>query len=258
MHSPLAYIHPEAQIGENVIIEPFAYIDKDVVIGDGTRIYSHGVVLRGSRIGKECRIFPGAVIGGIPQDLKFKGEYTLAILGDRVQVRESATVNRGTKVSGKTVVENDVLIMANAHVAHDCIVRHNAILANSVALAGHVEVGEYTVMGGLSAVHQFTKIGAHVMVSGGSLVHNNVPPYITVARDPLKFMGINAEGLKRRGFSKAQIDEIHNIYRVLYFNKMNTTQALEYIEEHFEPTPERDKILDFIRNIDKRRGLVRA
>ncbi len=256
MISPLAHIHPDAKIGQNVRIDPFAYIEGDVEIGDGTHIYSHAVVMNGSRMGKECKIFPGAVIGAIPQDKKFKGEYSLAILGDRVTVRESATVNRGTEASGQTVVGNDVLIMANAHVAHDCIVGDQVILANSVALAGHVEVADWAILGGLAAVHQFVRIGAHVMVSGGSLVHNDVPPYITVARDPLKYMGVNSTGLKRRGFSPEKIREIHEIYRHLYLKNMNFAQAMKYIEENFEPTPERDYILKFIR--DSKRGVVKG
>ncbi len=256
MISPLAYIHPDAKIGKNVRIDPFAYIEGDVEIGDDSHIFSNAVVMEGSRIGKECKIFPGAVVGAIPQDKKFKGEYSLAILGDRVTVRESATVNRGTEASGKTIVGNDVLIMANAHVAHDCEVGDHVILANSVALAGHVQVHDWAILGGLAAVHQFVRIGAHVMVSGGSLVHNDVPPYITVARDPLKYMGINSTGLKRRGFKPGKIREIHEIYRHLYLKNMNLSQAMEYVEEHFEPTPERNYILEFIRA--SKRGVVKG
>lgn len=256
MHSELAYIHPEARIGENVIIEPFSYIDKDVVIGDGSHIGPHAVIYAGSRLGKNNRIFPGAVIGAIPQDLKFQGEYTLAILGDNVTVRESATVNRGTKASGKTVVGSHVLIMANAHVAHDCVVGDHVIMANSVALAGHVQVGDWTVMGGLSAVQQFVKIGQHVMVSGGSLVRKDVPPYIKVGKTPLQYEGINSVGLRRRGFSDDKIRELHAIYRVVYQRGMNVSQAVEFIEKNFEPTPERDLILDFIKQSVK--GIVRG
>ena len=256
MLSPLAYIHPEARLGENVTVEPFAYIDKDVVIGDHSYIGPNAVIYAGSRLGKHNRIFPGAVIGAIPQDLKFKGEYTLAILGDYVTVRESATVNRGTSASGKTVVGSHTLIMANAHVAHDCVVGEHVVMANSVALAGHVEVGDWAVLGGLAAVQQFTKIGAHVMVSGGSMVRKDIPPFIKVGKSPLTYEGVNSLGLRRRGFSNEKIREIQDIYRAIYLKGMNTKQALAYVEEHFPPTPERDMILEFIKNSTN--GIVRG
>ncbi|NPA43343.1 MAG: acyl-ACP--UDP-N-acetylglucosamine O-acyltransferase [Chlorobi bacterium] len=256
MHSPLAYIHPEAQLGENVVVHPFSYIDKDTVIGDNTVIGPNATIYAGSRIGKNGRIFPGAVIGAIPQDLKFEGEYTLAILGDNVTVRENVTVNRGTKASGKTVVGNNVLLMANAHVAHDCIVKDHAIIVNNVALAGHVEVGEWTIIGGLAAVQQFVKIGPHVMVSGGSLVRKDIPPFVRVAKEPLQYVGVNSIGLRRRGFTDEKIREIQDIYRILYLSGMNIGQALEYIEKEMPVSKERDMIIDFIRNSTK--GIVRG
>jgi len=256
MHSPLAFIHPEAKLGENVIVEPFSYIDKDVEIGDNTHIGPNAIIYAGSRIGKNGRIFPGAVIGAIPQDLKFKGEYTLAILGDNVIVRENVTVNRGTEASGKTVVGNNVLLMANAHVAHDCIVKDHAIIVNNVALAGHVEVGEWTIIGGLAAVQQFVKIGPHVMVSGGSLVRKDIPPYVRVAKEPLQYVGVNSIGLRRRGFTDEKIREIQDIYRILYLSGMNIAQAVEYIEKEMPASYERDLILDFIRRSTK--GIVRG
>jgi UDP-N-acetylglucosamine acyltransferase len=256
MHSGTSYIHPEAKLGDNVVIHPFSYIDKDVVIGDNTEIGPNATVYAGSRIGKNCKIFPGAVIGAIPQDLKFEGEYSLAVIGDYVTVRENVTVNRGTKASGKTVVGNHVLLMANAHVAHDCIVKDHAIIVNNVALAGHVEIGEWTIIGGLAAVQQFVKIGAHVMVSGGSLVRKDVPPFIRVAKEPLQYVGINSIGLRRRGFSNQTIREIQDIYRVLYLSGMNISQALEYIEKKLPVSEERDMIIEFIRNSSK--GIVRG
>ncbi len=256
MISDLAYIHPEAELGKNVVVEPFSYIDKNVVIGDNTVVGPNATILSGSRIGKNCQIFPGATIGAIPQDLKFEGEDSLAILGDYVVARENVTVNRGTKASGQTVVGNHVLLMANAHVAHDCIVHDHAILVNNVALAGHVEIGEWTILGGLSAVHQFVKIGPHVMVSGGSLVRKDIPPYIKVAKEPLQFTGINSIGLRRRGFSNEKIREIQDIYRALYLKGMNISQALEYIEKEIPASYERDLILDFVKNSS--RGIVRG
>jgi UDP-N-acetylglucosamine acyltransferase len=256
MHSPLAFIHPEARLGKNVTVEPFSYIDKNVEIGDNTVIGPNATVYSGSRIGKNCKVFPGAVIGAIPQDLKFEGEETLAIIGDYVTVRENVTVNRGTKASGKTVVGNHVLLMANAHIAHDCIIKDHAIIVNNVAVAGHVEVGEWSILGGLAAVQQFVKIGPHVMVSGGSLVRKDVPPYVRVAKEPLQYVGINSIGLRRRGFPDQKIREIQDIYRVLYLSGMNISKALDYIEKELPASAERDIIIDFIRNSTK--GIVRG
>ncbi len=250
------YIHPEAKLGKNVIVHPFSYIDKDVVIGDNTVIGPNATIYAGSRIGKNCKIFPGAVIGAIPQDLKFEGEYTLAIIGDHVTIRENVTVNRGTKASGKTVVGNHVMLMANAHIAHDCIIGDRAIIVNNVAVAGHVEIGEWAILGGLAAVQQFVKIGAHVMVSGGSLVRKDVPPYIKVAKEPLQYVGINSTGLRRRGFTTEKIREIQDIYRILYLSGMNISKALDYIEKELPATEERDLIINFIKNSSK--GIVRG
>ncbi len=256
MISPLAYIHPDAQLGENVTVHPFSFIDENVVIGDHTVIGPNATIYAGSRIGKHGQIFPGAVIGAIPQDLKFEGEESLAVLGDYVTVRENVTVNRGTKASGKTEVGNHVLLMANAHIAHDCIVKDHAIIVNNVALAGHVEIGEWTIIGGLAAVQQFVKIGPHVMVSGGSLVRKDVPPFVRVAKEPLQYVGINSIGLRRRGFTDPTIREIQNIYRVLYLSGMNITKALEYIEKELPASRERDIIINFIKNSTK--GIVRG
>ncbi len=256
MISPLAFVHPEAQLGENVIVHPFSYIDKNVVIGDHTEIGPNATIYYGSRIGKHGKIFPGAVVGAIPQDLKFEGEESLAIIGDYVTIRENATINRGTKASGKTVVGNHVLIMANAHIAHDCILEDHVIIVNNVGLAGHVEIGEWTILGGMAAVQQFVKIGPHVMVSGGSLVRKDVPPFVRVAKEPLQYVGINSIGLRRRGFSEEKIREIQDIYRVLYLSGMNISKALDYIEKELPVSPERDLIIDFIKNSTK--GIVRG
>lgn len=256
MNQPLAYIHPQAKIARNVVVEPFTTINNDVVIGSGTWIGSNVTIMEGARIGKNCRIFPGAVISAIPQDLKFEGEDSLTVIGDNTTIRECVTINRGTNDRGKTVVGDNCLIMAAAHIAHDCIVGNNSIIVNGVLLGGHVIVGEYAVLGGLSAIHQFIHIGDHAMISGGSLVRKDVPPYTKAAKEPLSYVGINSVGLRRRGFSSSKIKEIQDIYRILYQKNYNTTQAIEIIEAEMEATPERDEIMLFIRN--SQRGIMKG
>jgi UDP-N-acetylglucosamine acyltransferase len=256
MISNLAYIHPDARIGENVTIDPFAYIAGDVTIGDGTWIGPHATLLDGARIGKNCKIFPTAVISGIPQDLKFRGEETTAELGDKTTAREGVTVNRGTAAVGKTVVGNDCLLMAYAHIGHDCAIGNYCIIGNSTGLAGEVKVGDWAILSGGTLVHQFTRIGAHVIVGGGSKIRTDVPPFIKADREPLSYMGLNTVGLTRRGFDKERIDEIHNIYRIIYQNGMNVSQALEHIDNTYKSSVDRDYILDFIRNSE--RGIIRA
>ena len=250
MISPLASVHPDAKIAGNVRIDAFAVVEHDTVLGEGSWIMSGAHVLAGSRLGKNCRIHQGAVVGGMPQDLKFSGEYSEVFLGDGCIVRECATINRGTKAYGK-----ECLVMAYAHVAHDCIIGDHVILVNNVALAGHVEIGDWTILGGLSAVHQFVKIGSHVMVGGGSLVRKDIPPFITVAREPLTFEGVNAVGLRRRGFTNARIEEIHHAYRLLYQSGFNTTQAVSEIEREVTASPERTELIKFVLASD--RGIVR-
>jgi UDP-N-acetylglucosamine acyltransferase len=256
MNQPLAYIHPGAKIAQNVVVEPFTTIHDDVVIGSGTWIGSNVTIMKGARIGENCRIFPGAVISAIPQDLKFEGEDSLVEIGNNVTIRECVTINRGTKAHGKTEIGDNTLIMATVHVAHDCIIGKNAILVNGVLLAGHVTVGDYAIIGGLAGIHQFIHIGAHAMVSGGSLVRKDVPPFVKAAKEPLSYVGINSIGLRRRGFTSEKIREIQNIYRILYQNKNNNSQAVSIIEAEFEATPERDMILQFIRN--SQRGIMKG
>ncbi|MDR3250334.1 MAG: acyl-ACP--UDP-N-acetylglucosamine O-acyltransferase [Tannerella sp.] len=256
MHSPLAVIHPEAKIGENVTIEPFAVIEKDVVIGDNCQIYPHAVILNGTRIGVGCRVFPGAVIAGVPQDLKFKGEESTAEIGDNTTIREYVTVNRGTASKGKTVVGNNCLIMAYSHVAHDCVVKNNVIIGNSSQLAGEVEVDDYAIVSGGSLVHQFTSISKHVMIQGGSRVGKDIPPYTLIGREPIAYCGINIVGLHRRGFTNEQVFLIQDIYRTLYTRGLNNTEALNAIETEYEQSVERDLILNFIKT--SKRGIVRG
>ncbi|MDT8309046.1 MAG: acyl-ACP--UDP-N-acetylglucosamine O-acyltransferase [Bacteroidales bacterium] len=256
MNQPLAYVHPQAKIAANVVIEPFATIHKNVEIGDGTWIGSNVTIMEGARIGKNNRIFPGAVISAIPQDLKFEGEDTVVKIGDNNTIREFVTINRGTKANIETTVGNNNLIMAYAHIAHDCVIGNHTILANSVTLAGHIIVDNFAILGGLVAVHQFVKVGAHSMVSGGSLVRKDVPPFVKAAREPLSYVGVNSIGLRRRGFTAEQINEIQEIYRVLYLKGNNVSQAVRIIEVEMPATNERDEILSFIASSN--RGIMRG
>ncbi|MCL4638756.1 MULTISPECIES: acyl-ACP--UDP-N-acetylglucosamine O-acyltransferase [Olivibacter] len=256
MIQPLAYIHPQAKIAENVVIEPFVTIHKNVEIGEGTWIGSNVVIMDGARIGKNCRIFPGAVISGIPQDLKFAGEDTTAEIGDNTTIRECVTINRGTKDRWRTVVGNNCLIQAYSHIAHDCFVGNNCIFSNSSTLAGHITVGDYVVLAGMVAVHQFCHIGSHAFVAGGSLVRKDVPPFVKAAREPLSYVGINSVGLRRRGFSSEQINEIQDIYRTMFVKNNNLTKALDIIETECQPTEIRDEILDFVRSSN--RGIMKG
>lgn len=254
--SNLAFVHPEAKLGNNVIVDPFAYVDCNAEIGDGTHIMSHSSILNGSRIGKNCVIFPHATIAGVPQDLKFQGEETVAIIGDNTTVRECATVNRGTASKGHTIVGKDCLIMAYSHVAHDCVLKNNVILGNSTQLAGEVEIDDYAILSGGTLVHQFTRIGEHVMIQGGSKISKDIPPYIMVGREPIIFVGLNIVGLRRRGFTSERINSIQEIYRYLYQSGYNVSQATERIEKELPNTEERQAVIDFIRT--STRGIVRG
>ncbi len=238
MISPLAYVSPKAQIGNNVTIDAFAYIDDNVILGDN------------------CHVFPHAVIGCVPQDLKFRGEETWTIIGENCVLREFVTIHRGTASKGKTVVGNNNLIMAYCHVAHDCILHDNIIMSNATQLAGEVEVDDFAIIGGGTLVHQFSHIGGHVMIQGGSKINKDIPPFAIIARDPIAFCGINSVGLNRRGFTPEQIHTIQEVYRLLYQNSMNTTQALDHIEATMPASKERDLIVNFVRV--STRGIVRA
>jgi UDP-N-acetylglucosamine acyltransferase len=255
MKQPLAYIDPEAKIADNVVIEPFVTIDKNVVIGAGSRIRSNAVILAGTRIGENCTVFPGAVIGAEPQDLKFKGEDSLVIIGNNTTIRECATVHRGTASRGRTIIGDNCLIMAYCHVAHDCILCNNIIMSNSTQLAGEVEVADYAVIGGGTLVHQFTHIGKHTMIQGGSKVTKDIPPFVTVGREPITYAGINSIGLRRRGYTNEQINNVQDIYRLIYNSGLNISDAIAKIESEFPATAERDEILLFVRN--SARGIIK-
>ena len=255
-HNNMNFIHPEAKLDPSVQVGPFVYIDKDVEIGAGTVIDANATILEGTRIGKNCHIFPSAVVGAIPQDLKFKGEKTYVFIGDNTTIRECATVHRGTASKGKTVVGNNCLIMAYSHVAHDCILHDHIIMSNATQLAGEVEVDDWAILGGGTLVHQFSHIGAHVMIQGGTRVNKDIPPFIIAARDPVSYCGINSVGLGRRGFTKEQLSSIQETYRLLYMSGLNVSQALEQIVATLPQTPERDLIVDFIKTSP--RGIVRG
>lgn len=254
--SPLAWVDPKANIGPNVTIHPFAYVQGDVEIGEGTTLMPHAQVLDGARIGKHCVIHGGAVISGIPQDLKFVGEKSTAIVGDYTQVRECVTISRGTASRGTTIVGSHCMLMAYSHVAHDCVLQDHIILGNATQLAGEVEVDDYAIISGGALVHQFTRISKHVMVQGGSRVTKDIPPYTLIGRDPIAYCGINIVGLRRRGFTNDQIFCINDIYRTLYQRGFNVSEALEVVTEEVPACYERDLIIDFIR--ESKRGIVRG
>lgn len=254
--TPYTVISPTAKIGNNVKIGPFVAIDDNVEIGDGTIIDSNVTIHSGARIGRHCHIHAGAVISDIPQDLKFRGEDTLAIIGDNTEIRECVTVHRGTASQGKTVIGDHCLIMAYCHVAHDCVVGSHVIMSNSVQMAGEVHVGDWAVLGGGALIHQFTKIGAHVMLQGGAHVNKDLPPFVMVGRLPITYEGINVVGLRRRGFSEAQIESINDVYRLIYFSKLNNSAAIEKVLAEVSQSPERDLIVDFVQSSD--RGIVRC
>ncbi|MDR0938617.1 MAG: acyl-ACP--UDP-N-acetylglucosamine O-acyltransferase [Mediterranea sp.] len=255
MISPLAYVHPEARIGENVEIAPFVYIDRNVVIGDNNTIMAGASILYGSRLGNGNTIFPGAVIGGIPQDLKFHGEESTAEIGDNNTIRENVTINRGTAAKGQTIVGNNNLLMEGAHVAHDILIGNHCIIGNSTKMAGEVVIDDNAIVSANVLMHQFCRVGGYVMIQGGCRFSKDIPPYIIAGREPIAFSGINIIGLRRHGFANEVIENIHNAYRVIYQGNLNTTDALKKVEDEFEKTPEIGYIIDFIRASE--RGIIK-
>ena len=255
---PLASVHPGARLAENVEVGPYAFIDDNVEIGPGTKVLNHATIYSYVKIGADCTVFPGAVVGAIPQDLKFEGEVTWVEIGDRVNIRECATINRGTKASGKGVtrVGSDTLIMSYVHVAHDCRVGNHCILVSYVGIAGETDVDDWAIIGGSTVVHQFSRIGTHAMVGGGSAVNKDIPPYSICGRNPICYSGINIVGLRRRGFDTDVIRNIKDIYDTIYYQGYNTSDGCAKVEAGFPQSVERDTILDFIRN--SKRGIVRG
>ena len=256
MISPLAYIDPEAKIGENVEIGPFVFIDKNVVIGDNNKIMPHASILYGARIGNGNTIFPGAVIGAVPQDLKFRGEETTAEVGDNNLIRENVTINRGTAAKGRTVVGSNNLLMESVHVAHDVAVGNGCIIGNSTKMAGEVVIDDNSIISANVLMHQFCRVGGYGMIQGGCRFSKDVPPYIIAGREPICYAGINLIGLRRRGFSNETIEAIHNAYRIIYQSGLNITNALAKVEEEVEQTPEVKYIVEFIRTSE--RGIIPA
>jgi UDP-N-acetylglucosamine acyltransferase len=249
-------IGKKAIIGNNVHIGNFSTIEDDVVIGNNTWIGNNVSILNGARIGEGCQIHPGAVLAGIPQDLKYQGEYTLLEIGNNNIIREFVTINKGTSSKEKTIIGDNNLIMSNAHIGHDCYIGNNCIIGFSVGMAGEVTVGNFANISGLTAIHQFSVIGDHTMISGLSRVVKDIPPFIIAGRDPLTYVGLNLVGLKRRGFAEKKINELKDIYRVLFQEKRNTTFALEFIENSFEKTLEREKVIDFVKS--SKRGIIKG
>ena len=249
-----AIVSSQAELGDDVTVGPHTVVEGNVVIGSGTKIASSALIASGARLGNNLTVAHGAVVGTVPQDLKFAGEESLLVVGDNTTIREYATLNRGTADRGETTVGSNCLIMAYAHIAHDCVIGNNVILANSVNLAGHIEIDDFAILGGVLPVHQFVKIGAHAMIGGGFRVQQDVVPYALVGGYPLRVAGLNALGLKRRGFTPEAIRTIKSTYKILFFSKLNTTQAVARIKDEIEIIPEVQVILDFIERSE--RGLI--
>lgn len=236
----------KAKIGTNVTIGDFTVIKDDVVIGNNVKIGSNVLIDDGARISDNVTLHHGAVVSSIPQDLKFGGEVTTLELGENTVVREYATLNRGTKANGRTIIGKNCLLMAYSHVAHDCTIGDNVIIANSGNLGGHVEIGDWAIVGGLVAVHQFVKIGAHTLLAGFTKAVKDVPPYIIAGSNPMKYEGLNIIGLKRRGFKETQIESIKEFYKLLYKSGLNISDAVKQISEVINKTKETDLVVDFI------------
>ncbi len=255
MISPLAYIHPEAQIGENCEIGPFCYIDKNVVIGDNNTLMNSVTVLYGTRIGNGNRFFPGCVIGAIPQDLKFHGEETTAEIGDNNTFRENVTVNRGTAAKNRTVVGSNNLFMESVHIAHDDIVGNECIIGNGTKLAGEVTIDDKAILSANVLIHQFCHIGSYCMVGGGTRTAQDILPFSMIAREPAAYCGLNTVGLRRRGFDRNTIDNIHRTYQIILQSTGLLKDLLQRVEEEIPTSPEIEYILDFIRT--SKRGFIR-
>lgn len=253
--SPLAYIDPEAKIGENCTIGPFCFIDKGVEIGDNNELMNSVTLLNGTRMGDGNLLFPGAVIGAIPQDLKFKGEETTVEIGNNNRIRENVTIHRGTASKGKTVVGSNNLIMENAHIAHDCVFGNGIIMGNSTKLAGEVIVDDNAIISAVVLVHQFCRIGGYTMIQGGTRTSMDVPPFVIAAREPVSYCGLNIVGLRRRNYSADIINDIHNAYRLIYNSNLRVSEALQQIRETITMGPEVQYIVDFVANTQ--RGIIR-
>ena len=253
--SPLAFIDPEAKIGENCEIGPFCFIDKNVVVGDNNVLMNSVTLLSGTRLGNGNTLFPGAVIGAVPQDLKFRGEETFVEIGDNNKIRENVTIHRGTASKGKTVVGSGNLIMENAHIAHDCEVGSGIIIGNSTKLAGEVVIDDNAILSAVVLVHQFCRVGGYTMVQGGSRTSKDIPPFIIGGKEPIAYAGLNIVGLRRRGFSADVIENIHNAYRLVYNSNLTVNEAIEQIRKDIPMSKEIEYIIEFISS--SQRGIIR-
>lgn len=252
--SPLAFVHPEAKLGDNNQIGPFCYIDKNVEIGDNNTFLNGVTVHYGARIGNNNEFFPGASISTKPQDLKFRGEDTLCCVGDNNSIRENVTLSRGTASKGKTVIGSNNLLMESMHVGHDCVLGNGLIIGNSTKFAGEVVVDDNAIVSASVLCHQFCHIGGYVMIQGGSRFSQDIPPYIIAGKEPTKYCGLNLVGLRRRGFSNELIDHIHNAYRLLY-SKGILSEGIQEVKNNLQMTKEISYILDFVKN--SKRGIIR-
>lgn len=252
---PLAYIHPEAQLGDNNIIGPFCFVDRDVVIGDNNVFQNSVTINQGARIGNGNEVFPGASLSTKPQDLKFKGEVTTCQIGDNNSIRENVTISRGTASKGTTIVGSNNLLMENMHIAHDCVVGNGCIIGNSTKFAGEVVVDDFAIISAVVLCHQFCHIGSYVMIQGGSRFSQDIPPYIIAGKEPIRYAGINLIGLRRRGFSAETIQNIHEAYRIIYQGNLTRADAIRQIKEVLPLTPEIQYIIDFVEN--SQRGIIK-
>lgn len=252
--SPMAYVHPDAKMGDNNIIGPFCYIDADVVIGDNNVMQNSVTLNEGTRMGSNNEIFPGASISTKPQDLKFRGEKTICEIGDNNSIRENVTISRGTASKGTTKVGNGNLLMENMHVAHDCVIGNGCIIGNSTKFAGEVVVDDFAIISAECLFHQFLHVGSYVMFQGGTRTSQDIPPYVIAGKEPVRFAGLNLVGLRRRGFSNETIGQIHEAYRLLY-SKGVLKEGIEEIKKNLEITPEIQYIIDFVES--SQRGIIR-
>ena len=251
---PTALVNPEAKLGKNILVGPYAVVEGDVEIGDDCAIGPQAVLYSGSRLGNRVKIFQGASVANLPQDLKFGGEKTLFIIGDDTVVREFATLHRGTLETGKSQIGKNCLLMAYSHIPHDCTVGDNCIIANSVQIGGHTHIEDWVIIGGLAGIHQFSRVGEHSMIAGIAKVTQDVPPYILAAHSPAKFNGLNAIGLRRRGFKTEDIQILKEAYKYLYEKSYNVSQAVEVIDSKLGDNPYVQKVLNFLSG--SKRGIV--
>jgi UDP-N-acetylglucosamine acyltransferase len=241
-----AVLDPGVELGPDVVIGPWCVIGPNVVLGEGTRLGAHVVIERDTVLGPGCTVHSGAVLGGDPQDLKYRGEPSRLTVGPRTVIREFATLNRGTSARGLTEIGADCLIMAYAHVAHDCVIGDHVVLANAVNMGGHVQIGDWVIVGGLTAIHQFARIGAHAFVGGTSAVRKDVPPFVKASGNPIRLYGLNSVGLQRRGISDATRKALRRAYRILFQSDHNLSRAVEAVRLEVEPLPEVLALLGFI------------